>query len=97
MPPAERLLALGTHLGGGTRPRGCSVELPRPAILGGSPAVTKSDSALFKWPIITAEDEAAVLDVMRNGNMSGTDITRKYESEFASWIGREHCLACTPV
>jgi perosamine synthetase len=69
-----------------------------PALLGGSPAVSPEASQaarpdVFKWPIITKEDEVAVLDVMRNENMSGTNITRLYESEFAQWIGRDYCLA----
>ena len=39
-----------------------------------------------KWPINTQEDEDAVLDVLRRRAMSGTDITRKFEQEFADWM-----------
>jgi dTDP-4-amino-4,6-dideoxygalactose transaminase len=49
---------------------------------------------MFNWPIITQEDEEAVLDVLRRGAMSGTDVTIKFEEEFAAWQGTEYALAC---
>ena len=49
--------------------------------------------ALFHWPIVTEEDEQAVLQVLRAGKMSGTDITKTFEAEFASWMGVHHALA----
>ena len=36
-----------------------------PAILGGQPAVTLDQTEANRWPILTSEDEAAVIDVMR--------------------------------
>ena len=45
------------------------------ALLGGTPAITHAAPEVFKWPIITEEDEAAALDVIRNNKFSGTDIT----------------------
>ena len=45
---------------------------------------------LFHWPIVTAEDEQAVLDVLRSGRMSSNDITKKFEAEFAAWMGMKH-------
>lgn len=48
---------------------------------------------LFHWPIVTAEDEQAVLDVLRSGRMSGNEITKKFEAEFAAWMGMKHALA----
>lgn len=62
------------------------------AILGGPKAVTKDTGDLFTWPIITTEDEEAVLEVLRRGAMSGTDVTRKFEEEFAKWQGSEYAL-----
>ncbi len=62
------------------------------AIFGGPKSVTKDSGDLFTWPITTVEDEQAVLDVLRNGSMSGTDITKKFEQEFASWIGLNNTL-----
>ncbi|MFA9479507.1 DegT/DnrJ/EryC1/StrS family aminotransferase [Phycisphaerales bacterium AB-hyl4] len=66
------------------------------AIQGAEPALPPSegDERLFHWPIVTAEDEQAVLDVMRAGTMSGTSITKQFEAEYATWQGSRHAL-CT--
>ena len=64
------------------------------ALLGGAPVITeKPQKELFAWPIITEEDEAAALDVIRNNKFSGTDITEKFQQEFATWQGTEYALA----
>lgn len=63
------------------------------AYFGGAPAVHTDYGDIFRWPIITAEDEAAALDVLRRGAMSGIDVTQKFEQEFASWQGLEYALA----
>ena len=62
------------------------------ALFGGEKAVKTVNEDMTKWPIITQEEEAAVLDVLRNVNMSGTDITQKFEREFADWIGVKYAL-----
>lgn len=64
------------------------------AIHGGSPAVSDTADDVFQWPIITQEDEAAVLDVLRRGAMSGLDVTLQFEQEFADWQGRTYALGC---
>ena len=64
------------------------------ALLGGEPAVVNPpQQKLFGWPIITEEDEAAALDVIRNNSFSKTDITEKFQDEFAAWIGTKYALA----
>ena len=63
------------------------------ALLGGAKAVTELEPDLFKWPIVTEEDERAVLEVLRAGTMSGTDVTRRFETEYAAWQGTTHALA----
>ncbi len=65
------------------------------AILGGEPVIPpdKIPGELFKWPIITKEDEDAALDVIRRGAFSGTDITIKFQDEFAAWQGRKYAIA----
>jgi dTDP-4-amino-4,6-dideoxygalactose transaminase len=68
--------------------------IEKPAILGGTKSVTLPQEDLFTWPIITDEDESAVLDVLRRGAMSGTEVTRKFESEFAVWQGCKYALGC---
>ena len=64
------------------------------AINGGPKAVTKDPGDIFKWPIVTSEDEDAVLEVIRNGAMSGTDVTKQFEQEFADWLGLKYALGC---
>lgn len=64
------------------------------ALLGGQPVITETpNEELFRWPIITEEDEAAALDVIRNNRYSMTDITEEFEREFAAWQGREYAVA----
>lgn len=65
------------------------------AILGGPKAVTSDPKKAFKWPIITKEDEKAVLDVLRRGGMSGLEVTKEFEKEYAAWQGAKHALACS--
>ena len=60
------------------------------ALFGGPKAMTASEEekvAMVHWPIITKEDEDAVLEVLRAGSMSKTDVTVKFEEEFAKWNG----------
>ncbi|MEZ4837178.1 MAG: DegT/DnrJ/EryC1/StrS family aminotransferase [Caldilineaceae bacterium] len=64
------------------------------ALFGGAPAVDPNNKDICHWPIVTAEDEAAVLDVLRRGAMSGTDITKQFEQEFAAWQGLTYALGC---
>lgn len=64
----------------------------RLAVLDGPKAVQAEPGDLFTWPIITAEDEAAVLDVLRRGAMSGTDVTKQFEQEYAAWQGATYAL-----
>jgi perosamine synthetase len=62
------------------------------ALLGGSKTVTKDPGDLFTWPIITKDDETAVLDVLHRGAMSGMDVTKAFEADYAKWQGREYAL-----
>ena len=65
-----------------------AVVSQRLAILGGPKAVRgELPDELFHWPIVTEEDEWAVVEVLRAGTMSGTDITHQFEREYAAWQG----------
>lgn len=64
------------------------------AIYGGEPAVRDPKGDMFTWPIITSEDEDAVLGVLRSRSMSETSITMQFENEFAAWEGSKHALGC---
>ena len=59
------------------------------AIYGGPQSITDDFGDIFDWPIITDEDESAVLDVLRKKNMSGIDVTIEFEREsFLYFQGR---------
>lgn len=62
------------------------------AIFGGEKAVQSDPGDIFRWPIITKEDEDAVLEVLRRAGMSDIDVTKKFEQEFAEWIGSKYAL-----
>lgn len=64
------------------------------ALLGGDKAVVAPPKDLFTWPIITQEDEEAVLDVLRRGAMSGIDVTKKLEEDVREWLEVEYALGC---
>lgn len=63
------------------------------ALHGGPKTIEIDEPELFHWPIVTEEDEQAILGVLHAGTMSGTDITRTFEREFAQWEGTKHALA----
>ena len=63
------------------------------AILGGEKLNTRSIAENVKWPIVNRAMEEGVLAVLRDGNMSGTDITKQFEKEFAKWQGSKYALA----
>lgn len=64
------------------------------ALLGGTPAIgEKAPESLFKWPIMTQEDYDAAMDVIYNNSFSGTDITLKFQEEFAQWLNVKHAVA----
>ena len=62
------------------------------ALLGGPKSVTLEPGDLFTWPILTEEDEEAVLGVLRARAMSGTALTKEFEKEFAAWMGTQFAL-----
>ena len=64
------------------------------AFFGGEKAVKSDSGDMFKWPIVTAEHEEAVLKVLRSGQMSGLDITKEFEKKYAKALGRKYGLAC---
>ncbi|MHC5112869.1 MAG: DegT/DnrJ/EryC1/StrS family aminotransferase [Planctomycetota bacterium] len=65
----------------------------RPAILGGTPAITCSQDEANRWPIITEEDEQAVLRVLRTGELSISLEVAALEDDFRSWLGVKHAVA----
>jgi perosamine synthetase len=62
------------------------------AINGGPKAAPTDPGPAQSWPIITEEDERAVLEVLRRRAMSGRDVTLEFEKEYAEWHGVEYAL-----
>jgi perosamine synthetase len=62
------------------------------AVNGGDKAIEKFNQELCVWPIVTDEDRKAIVDVLDNREMSGTDITKEFEKEYSSWIGAKYAL-----
>jgi perosamine synthetase len=63
-----------------------------PAMLGGTPAVTLDQTESNRWPIITEQDEQAVLDVLRSGNLSLHPIVGELEDDYKKLTGRNLAL-----
>ncbi len=68
-------------------------DFEKPALLGGPKAVTLDAAEANRWPIITEEDEAAVLQVMRDGDLSLHPVTQQLEDDYRAHFGRRHALA----
>jgi len=63
------------------------------ALQGGTPVVTLQAPEIGTWPIVTSEDEQAVLGVLHARSMSDTSITFELEQDYAKWIGSDFVLA----
>ncbi len=64
-----------------------------PAILGGSPAVTADETKANRWPILTEEDEQAVLHIVRDGDISTHPVCRELEEDYRQFTGQPYALA----
>jgi dTDP-4-amino-4,6-dideoxygalactose transaminase len=64
-----------------------------PAILGGAPSVQIEGTHANRWPLLTEEDEEAVLRVIRDGNLSCHPVTRELENDYANFFESRHALA----
>jgi dTDP-4-amino-4,6-dideoxygalactose transaminase len=55
--------------------------------------ITIAQEDFLKWPVFTAADEAAVLRILRDGNVSTHPVIRELEDDFRDFTGRAHALA----
>lgn len=67
--------------------------MSRLAIEGGPKAITLDQEEALRWPQLTQEDHDAVMELVRNGDISVSDEPRKFEKEFSSYIGMPYALA----
>ena len=69
------------------------------AILGGEPTIPagaippETYDRLFKKMVLTDAARAAAMEVIEKGSFSATDITEKFQKEFAAWQGTEYAIA----
>ena len=64
-----------------------------PAILGGKVSVTLDHETSNKWPNLSHRDEEAVLQIMRDGNISTHPVIRQLEKAYADFTGQTYALA----
>lgn len=64
-----------------------------PAILGGQPVVTGHHEDALRWPQLQEDDEAAVLNVLRSGNISTNPVIRELEARYAGLTDMPFALA----
>jgi dTDP-4-amino-4,6-dideoxygalactose transaminase len=64
-----------------------------PAILGGTPAVTLDQTEANRWPVLTEDDERAVLQIMRDGDISTHPVIRELENDYRQFSGMPYALA----
>ncbi len=64
-----------------------------PVLLGGAPIVDPNHAAVERWPRLDGDDEAAVIAVMRDGDLSTHPVTQELEGAYAERCGRRHALA----
>jgi dTDP-4-amino-4,6-dideoxygalactose transaminase len=58
-----------------------------------STLVSLPQDELLKWPSFTPEDEAAVLRILRDGNVSTHPVIQELEADFREFSGRKFALA----
>ena len=55
--------------------------------------MTLDQAEANRWPILTEEDEQAVIEVMRSGNLTTHPVARELESEYAAYFERRFALS----
>jgi perosamine synthetase len=55
--------------------------------------VTLDHEAVTRWPVFDHEAENAVLEILRDGNVSTHPVIRELEHDYAAFAGRRHAVA----
>lgn len=71
----------------------CVMKTSALALFGGRAVVRRRRDDLFEWPIITAEDEQAVLAVLRRPSYADSETVASFEREFRNWCGSTYALS----
>lgn len=69
------------------------LENSLPAFLGGQPAVTLDQKEANRWPVLTSDDEEAVVQIMRDGDISTHPVIRELENDYRRFSGMPYALA----
>ena len=64
-----------------------------PAILGGNHAVTLDQNEANRWPVLTEDDEKAVVEILRDGDISTHPVIRELEKDYRDFSGMPYALA----
>jgi perosamine synthetase len=65
----------------------------RLALLGGEPAITLDQTEAARWPLVEAEEQAAVQEVLVSGHWSLDPGVGRFEAEFAAYHGVRFALS----
>jgi perosamine synthetase len=65
----------------------------RLAVLGGRPAITLDQTEAARWPLVEAEEMAAVQEVLAGGEWSTGPAAHRLEGEFAAYHGVRYALS----
>jgi dTDP-4-amino-4,6-dideoxygalactose transaminase len=65
------------------------------AIFNNKKSIKPAPKEMFHWPIVNQAMRDATIKVLDEGTMSGLDITKKFEKEFAAWHEIEFALGHT--
>lgn len=76
-----------------TEAAGSTATLDKLAILGGPKTVKLDQTDANRWPIITLDDELAVLNVLRSGELSINPVVAALEEDYRKWLGVNYALA----
>ncbi|HEX8310549.1 MAG TPA: DegT/DnrJ/EryC1/StrS family aminotransferase [Chthoniobacteraceae bacterium] len=55
--------------------------------------ITMEHDAAVRWPVFEDDAEAAVLQILRDGNVSTHPVIRELEQDYATFTGRKYALA----
>ncbi|MEO5917474.1 MAG: DegT/DnrJ/EryC1/StrS family aminotransferase [Luteolibacter sp.] len=55
--------------------------------------ITLPHEPAVRWPVFDSESEAAVLQILRDGNVSTHPVIRELEQDYEAFTGRRHALA----
>jgi perosamine synthetase len=86
----RQFIAATTSAGVGLALMGARENTAKPALLGGAPVRT---AGYQPWPVATAEDELAVLEVVRDARWYRSQSVDQFEEAYAKLNGAKYCVA----